>query len=249
MNAPWMVVSLHDVAPCTAEDSTAWMRLLEARGVRASVLVVPGPWRGATPLADAPDFAGWLRDLEGDGHEIVQHGWEHVEPSAVATRGPVAAATGRLIARGCAEFWHLDHAEASRRLAAGRRVLADAGLHVNGFIAPGWLLSPAATSAVRDAGFRYTTTHRAVVDLATNRDIPCAALSQRPGSRLAGAAAALTTRLTAWSIRTGRPLRIAAHPADRRDRRAVRSVLDACDAALAAGYRSTTYADVQRSRR
>ena len=234
----WMVVSVHDVAPGSEAASRRWLDLLDARGITASLLVVPGPWRGHQ-LSDAPAFGAWLREAEAAGHEIVQHGWEHCEvPNA---GGVLARGVGRLAARGCAEFWTIDREEAMRRLDAGRAALSSAGLRADGFVAPGWLLGREALLAVRAAGFRYTTTHRAVIDLLTGLRLPAPALSQRPGSPITAVAAELTTQWARRTIRHWRPMRIAAHPADLDDRRARRSVLDACAAARDAGYRTSTY--------
>ena len=50
-----IVVSLHDVAPSTAELSRRWLELLETLGVRASLLVIPGRWNGQE-LSQSPAF-------------------------------------------------------------------------------------------------------------------------------------------------------------------------------------------------
>lgn len=242
----WLVVSLHDVASATAEPSRRWMELFEARGLNVSVLVVPGPWQGLGPVDLDWSLCAWLRSLQASGHDIAQHGWSHIEPET-STRGVAARSAGRLVARGCAEFWHLDRAEASRRLELGRAVLGAVGVGVEGFVAPGWLMSPEARSAVNAAGFRYTTTHATVSDLMAGRDWPCPVLSQRPGSSLAGPGARATTHIAEWTVRRRRPLRIAAHPRDLDDQRATEAVLSSCDVAMDAGYQSITYAALAKS--
>ena len=246
MSRRWLVVSLHDVAACTADVAAAWMSRLEARGVSVSMLVVPGPWRATSSqrtLADSPDVVRWLRGLVGRGHEVVQHGWDHTAAPTWAAdrRGPRVRAIGRIVARGCGEFWTLSEQEATRRLLAGREVMQAVGLPTDGFVAPAWLMSPGAKAAVKATAFRYTTTHRHVVDVASGRTIPCLALSQRPQNRLAGLASALSLAGVRRAIRFGAPLRIAVHPDDLTDRRALPSVLGAIDVAIAAGYRSLTY--------
>ena len=80
--------------------------------------------------------------------------------------GPVfRRAAGRVLARGCEEFWSLTFAEASARLVRGRSALEYAGFGVEGFTPPGWLASLDAMEAMAASGFRYTTTHTAVIDL------------------------------------------------------------------------------------
>ena len=93
----WLVVSLHDVATATAEPSRRWMDLFEARGLQASVLVVPGPWQGHGPVDGDRSLCSWLRTLQASRHDIAQHGWSHVEP-AVSNRGIAARLAGRLVA-------------------------------------------------------------------------------------------------------------------------------------------------------
>jgi len=237
----WLVVSLHDVASATAEPSRRWMDLFDARGLNVSVLVVPGPWQGLGPVDLDRPMCAWLRGLQASGHDIAQHGWSHVEPDT-STRGVAARSAGRLVARGCAEFWHIDRAEAARRLELGRAVLGAAGLTIDGFVAPGWLMSPEARAAVNAAGFRYTTTHATVSDLESGRDWSCPVLSQRPGSTLTGPGARATTHIAEWTVRRRRPLRIAAHPRDLDDRRTTEAVLTSCEVAMDAGYHSVTYA-------
>lgn len=247
MNRRWFVVSLHDVAAGTADVAAEWMARLEARGVAVSLLVVPGPWRPTSPgrtLADSGDVVAWLRGLVARGHEVVQHGWDHTAAPTWAAdrRGPRVRAIGRLVARGCGEFWTLGEDEATRRLLAGREVLEAVGLPAAGFVAPAWLMSPGSKAAVAATGFRYTTTHRHVIDVGTGTTVPCLALSQRPQNRLAGLAASLSLAGVRSAVRFDAPLRIAVHPDDLGDRRALPSVLAAIDVAAAAGYRSLTYA-------
>lgn len=239
----WLVVSLHDVAPCTGDISRAWMRHLEARRIVSSLLVVPGPWRRPAGLSDDPELVAWLHEMAGAGHEIVQHGWDHhgVPHWASTRRGPRVRAVQRLVARGCGEFWTIDAGEARRRLLLGRDMLDAVGLTAQGFVAPAWLLSPEARAAVAEVGFRYTTTHRHVIDYTDGRTIGCLALSQRAQHRLAGLAATVSLAGVRRAVSRSAPLRIAVHPDDLADRRALSSVLAACDLAVEAGYRTLTY--------
>src|SRR5215813_11067313 len=75
-----VVVSLHDVAPCTQQITNTIISELSAHGVRVcSVLVVPDFHHGGT-FAKHREFVAWLRGLEVDGHEIVIHGYFHERP-------------------------------------------------------------------------------------------------------------------------------------------------------------------------
>ena len=53
---PRIVVSIHDVAPASAEQTARWCADMDGLGIGVSLLVIPGLWRGMQ-LADAPDLA------------------------------------------------------------------------------------------------------------------------------------------------------------------------------------------------
>ncbi len=235
-----LVVSLHDVAPATAEASRRWLRLVERHGMRATLLVVPGPWRGASLAAD-PEFAGWLRSAHERGHEISLHGWEH---RARDWSRSVRGAYGRVLSRGCAEFWQLDEPAARRRIVDGLDVLRAHGLGARGFTPPAWLASDAARRAARDLGLAYTTTQWSVIDLRDGERIRAFAVSQRPGSAVTPLAARIARTLTGRRLRRGGLLRLALHPDDLAHARLRTDVEDVLRSAAARGYTSTTYLDL-----
>ena len=238
---PWLVVSVHDVAPASFGPSLGWVGELDRMGVPATLLVIPGPWRGQT-LAAGTAFVAWLRAARAAGHEIAQHGWSH---EAVAGPGHhLRRATGRLLARGCEEFWSLTDDQASARLVRGRTALECAGFAVEGFTPPGWLASPAATESMAAAGFRYTTTHTAVIDLVAQRRHHALVFCHRPGGPLEGAGARLMNAAARHLPRRDRSVRIALHPDEFVQPHLRRASLQAISAALAAGARPATYLDV-----
>lgn len=235
---PLVVVSIHDVAPSTYEQSARWLDQVEELGMVATLLVVPGPWRG-TSLATDPTICGWLDGAARRGHEIALHGWEHL------ATGPMTIAPrhwyGRVLGRGCAEFWELGEAAASRRLRAGLDHLHRLGFAPRGFTPPAWLASPGALRAIRAAGFAYTTTQWTILDLERGRRFRSFALSQRPGSALARPAATATRALAARRVRARRLLRVALHPADLEHETAADAAMHILRSARARGYTSTTY--------
>jgi hypothetical protein len=232
-----LVVSVHDVAPGSARQSRAWLDELDRRGIPASLLVVAGPWRGASLAADA-SFASYLRERVHAGDEIVQHGWRHC---AGADRAGWRSVTERALARGAGEFAAVSQQAAALRLRAGRAVLNDAGLATDAFTAPGWLHSPGALKALREKGFRYTTTHAGVLELGTGHRITGPALSHRPGVAGEAIAARLLLNAARTITRMGGLVRIALHPDDL-SRPGLPSVtLTAIDDCLQAGAVATTY--------
>ena len=227
------VISIHDVAPATFARSREWLERVEAHGLRATLLVVPGPW-GSDGLEHHDDVVAWLHDVAARGHELSLHGWEHravVDPvwAPTSRRGQLRSAYGRLLARGCAEFHDLGRDEAARRLRLGVAVMARCGIEPVGFTPPGWLSSPPARSVMADMGFAYTTSQWTVFDLRTDRRVRIPAVSQRPGSALAGIGATLNRVFVRHRARRSASVRLALHPNDLHHR----SLVDATEQMLA----------------
>ena len=237
---PWMVVSIHDVAPATRSACEEQLADLEDLGVRASLLVVPGPWRWPV-MADDPGFGEWLRECARRGHEISQHGWDH---RAVSNSGIARRVTGAAVARGCAEFWGLDRSEAARRLMCGRAVMQAEGFDPVGFTAPGWLASPGTRSALVSLGYRYTTTHTAVIDLRSGASHRALAFCHRAGGRAERPGALVLAAGVRVLVSLGAPVRVAMHPSDLDRPRLNDESLDAIEEAVAGGARSLTYLEV-----
>jgi uncharacterized protein len=239
----WLVVSIHDVAPATAPACRAWVSDLDRLGVPASLLVIPGPWRGPSILHDA-ETAVWLHRRLAAGDEVVQHGWLH---EGVPGGARWRQAVGKVVARGCAEFVALDEEEAVRRLHRGREILDRVGFAVDGFTPPGWLASPGSLRAVRRSGFRYTTSHVGIHALPAGPVIRATALSHRPGGRGERVGADLLTRLSRRAAAGGRGVRIAVHPADRARPGLVDATLKAIADVMALGATPRTYGAVVAS--
>ena len=235
-----LVVSLHDVAPSTAEISRRWLDLLETRSIRASLLVVPGFWQGSE-MRSANSFSSWLRRAETNGHEIVLHGWEHrrgTHPRGVRER------VGALVGRGCEEFWSVTYDEALARITNGLNVMRGEGFEPRGFVAPAWLMSHDTIRALRTSAMRYTVTHSRIIDLESRESLKILVTSQRPESALSGISALGSRGLASSLFGLSRPLRVAIHPKDILEPRLRRANLVLCDAALGHGYTTMTYGDL-----
>lgn len=243
---PRLVVSAHDVSPATAEETARWCADADALGVPVSLLVIPGPWRGASLLGD-PDYAEVLRSRVARGDALVLHGWRH---QASLGAPSLRRAAGRILARGAAEFAALDEDEAAVRLDLAQSVLAELGLTATGFTPPGWLASPGTEWALRRAGFRYTTSHTGVRDLENGRVYRGFALSHRPtGGAGQWLGSVLIRALSRRLARNGGLVRVALHPEDLH-RRGLREItVRAIEAALSAGARPITYDTLVRGPR
>jgi len=159
-----VVVSLHDVAPCTQQITSTIISELSAHGVRVcSILVVPD-YHHEGLFAKRREFVTWLRELEADGHEIVIHGYFH-ERSPHAKETLRDKFVTRFYTQNEGEFYDLSYEEALRRITTARDEFRALGLKPRGFIAPAWLLGTEAEQAVRDAELEYTTRLRTVSDL------------------------------------------------------------------------------------
>ena len=242
-----LIVSVHDVAPATSELSRRWLDNLETMGVKASLLVVPGFWK-SRHLHDNQNFIDWLHAAELNGHEIVQHGLHHermqkaVNPQAINTSGG-RRISGKILARGCEEFWELSYEESAERLKEGKRLLDEIGCAVEGFVAPGWLLSEDAKRSVRDLGYRYTTTHTKIIDFYKNMTHRVLALSLRPTKYASSPSALTMSNIAKWNISRDKHIRIALHPEDLLNEKLRKTGLSTCLQTLNSGYVSQTYAE------
>src|SRR5215472_2047051 len=170
-----VVVSLHDVAPCTRQITGTIISELGAHGVRVcSILVVPD-YHHEGPFAKHREFVTWLRTLEADGHEIVIHGYFHERPPRTKETLRDKFVT-RFYTRNEGEFYDLNYEEALRRITTARDEFRALGLKPRGFIAPAWLLGDEAERAVCDAQMEYTTRLRSVCDLRSGNVFPARTL-------------------------------------------------------------------------
>src|SRR5262245_3952740 len=208
-----VVVSLHDVAPCSQQITSTMISELSAHGVRVcSILVVPD-YHHEGPFAKRGEFVTWLRALEADGHEVVIHGYFH-------ERSPQTKETlrdkfmTRFYTQNEGEFYDLGYEEALRRITKARDEFRALGLRPRGFIAPAWLLGNEAEQAVRDAELEYTTRLRTVCDFRSGSTCPARALVYSTPNNWR------RTRSRSWNaalfhlMKTKPLLRISIHPPD-----------------------------------
>lgn len=211
-----LVVSVHDVSPRTWPVVETMLADLRAWGVtRTSLLVIPDHHRRGHFLEDVTFCRALERLAVGERHELVVHGYFHQRPPRPA-ESVLTRWTTRVYTAGEGEFYDLDEPAAAERLARARADFArlDAPAPV-GFIAPAWLLGPAATRAVRAAGFRYTTRLGTVEDLVANRVTRSQSLVWSPRNAWRRAASLAWNALLARRLRGHRLLRVGVHPPDR----------------------------------
>ena len=210
-----LVVSIHDVSPHTWPAVKAMLADLCAWGVaRTSLLVIPDHHRRGH-FRDDPAFCRTLERLAVEGHELVIHGYYHQRRPRPAEGMFTRWITGTYTA-GEGEFYDLEEPAAAERLALARADFAtlDAPTPV-GFIAPAWLLGPAAERAVRAAGFRYTTRLGTVTDYGTGRVTRSQSLVWSPRNAWRRVVSLGWNATLARRLRGRGLLRVGIHPPDR----------------------------------
>ena len=170
-----IVVSLHDVAPCTQQIASAIVSELGHHGVGVCSLLVVPDYHHEGLFAKHTQFVSWLRGLEADGHEIVIHGYFHERPPQTKETLRDKFVT-RIYTQSEGEFYDLPYEEALRRITIARDEFRAHGLKPRGFVAPAWLLGDEAERAVCDAQLEYTTRLRNVYDLRSGNVFPARTL-------------------------------------------------------------------------
>lgn len=238
-----LLASIHDVGPRFERevDQLAGQLTRILGGPKFAMLVVPDHW-GEAPLAGNPTFQRRLRDWSDAGVEMFVHGWFHKD---LAEHSGAAAFKARHMTAGEGEFLGLARAEASRRMADGRKLIEDAiGRPAAGFIAPAWLYGEGALAALADNGFALAEDHMKVWQPGTG-----AVLAKGPVITWASRSVPrqLSSRFFAGLARTflhpQKVMRIAVHPGDTGVPALIASI-EATYAAFAARRPAARYADL-----
>jgi predicted deacetylase len=202
------VVTIHDVEPATWERCARLRDWLLDHDVRcATLLVIPAsdlhPFDRRSPAMRA-----WLEERIDAGDEVAQHGLHHRRSR---TRGSLAGriAAGRTDRR---EFVGLDPGETVRAVDAGARILRDAGIAADGFVAPGFAYTPVLRESLR-ARFGWWATADGVQGTAAAEPVRAPALALGAAGSLARVASPAGLR-TAALVARGAPVRLELHPAD-----------------------------------
>jgi predicted deacetylase len=208
-------VSIHDVSPAWSAEVEAALSMCDAVGIRPALLVVPN-FHGRAPLLDDTRFCERLRGLQARGHEIYLHGFFHRSRPRFDGR-----AEGRLrwlfaqrvVSGGEAEMSDVSPEEGRTRLDDGERVLREAGLRVDGFVAPAWSMPAWLLRLLAERRYRFTEDHLRVYDPAGGRARASVVLnwaSRSPGRMLSTVAWCRAAK----HARSLAPARIAIHPGD-----------------------------------
>lgn len=170
MKKKYIVLSVHDVTPEFKSELSEIVTELSRRGFdKKCMCVVPNYGLRNDILGDGR-FIDWLHSLNGNGDEVVLHGFSHFSDKR-RYKSFLEFCKGELFALGEAEFQNLSYEEAMGRIKQGRDTLRKVGLDATGFIAPCWITNSEAERAIKDAGFGYMVSAGRVRDLIEGVDI------------------------------------------------------------------------------
>ena len=208
----YLIISFHDVAPHCQQDCQRFLERLKDIDIKnISMLAVPY-WHNQESIEQHPSFLTWLKELHQQGYEITLHGHSH---KAEAIQGGLwSQIIGRFYTNQEGEFYQIGYKQASDYIGRDRQLFEEAGIPIQGFIAPAWLLSDEACQAIRDKGFLYTTVlqHIEIFPLSERIYAPTLVFSSRSIWRRV--VSILWNNIwSAWNRNTP-VLRIAIHPID-----------------------------------
>lgn len=155
MNAPALLLVLHDVAPQTWGDYQPFVEAVDALGaVPMTWLVVPD-FHKRNALDDHPAFCRVLSKRVERGDELALHGYFHCD------EGPMPGTPHDWFMRRVytheGEFYSLSRDEALVRLHAGIDMFRRRDWPLEGFVAPAWLMSNGTREALRELPLSYTS--------------------------------------------------------------------------------------------
>jgi uncharacterized protein len=212
-------VSIHDVSPAFTQEIEDALAMCHAVDTKPALLVVPN-FHGTWPLARYPKFCERLRVLQDQGHEIFLHGFFH-KAGAVREESSDDGRPSRLrrmfaqkvVSAGEAEFADIGWKEGDTRLDEGEAMLRDAGLRIDGFVAPAWSMASWVLTMLRERGYRYTEDHFRIYDpkRGTSRRSLVLNFASRTPTRLWSSVAFCRVARPARRVL---PARIALHPGD-----------------------------------
>ncbi|NBD22125.1 DUF2334 domain-containing protein [Aquabacterium fontiphilum] len=210
MTAPaLMSIVIHDVAPVNWAACQRVMRAVREIGnVPMTLLAVPRfHLRPSTP-----EFEHAVSTELEHGCEVALHGYTHLD--AGHPRHWRDWIRRRIYTRGEGEFSDLGQWEASMAIDAGIRWFQRCRWPLHGFVAPAWLLSPGAWSALSKKPLRYTCTRRALYTLDRQGRYPADSLVYSTESSLRRSLSLTRHAYLSHRIRQQSLVRLELHPHD-----------------------------------
>lgn len=222
-----LLVSLHDVTPRHADAVRRIVPWLARLGIPPAQLLVVPDFHGEWPISAYPDFCREVRGWSEAGHELVLHGYHHLESPSARPRSPGLAERFKrsFMTAGEGEFLSLSPTEAGDLLEKGLAMWSQAelGSWPKGFIPPAWLHRPDLDQVLWRHGFDWTENHAGLRFRDGKRlESPVVTWASRDPVRRIGSRLYCPAAMRAWSKT---PLvRLAIHPHDFDHPQLVRSI-------------------------
>ncbi len=218
MNPKSLIISLHDVTTSNYAKVHRQIEALAALDIHQTSLLVVPHFHGQEKLQEDKILCKWLLELQGEGHEIVLHGWEHRvanrKSQIVNRKSPFTWFYENLYTSREAEFLNLDYQEARTRIGKGLAMFRDLGLNARGFIAPAWLMNPNVERAAKDHGLIYTNTISKLIHLPSGQNYPTRSCVWSTRALWRRALSQSWNAILFQRLASVDPLRISLHPND-----------------------------------
>jgi uncharacterized protein len=237
--AKLLVVSFHDLHVGNYEICQSFLDKIRSSGIDRTCLLTVPRWQGGERACDNSAFRAWIRQARDAGHEIVQHGYTHVDDSRLPLN-PAALFMARIYTDGEGEFYRIDKDLARHKIEAGRRIMTGClGQAPAGFVAPAWLIAHDCIPLLKELGLAYTTTLDRIIPF-DRGPIRAPAISISARSALRRKLSELWIRRMEKIVTGSQILRIAVHPCDL-EYEALSSMLFELIARSGTERRATTY--------
>lgn len=206
-----LCVAIHDVAPAT------WPECLHLLHAIKAVADIPMTWLVVPQYHHSElrsrSCEATLEGLLAKGHELVLHGYTHLDAAPLQTQ-LVGRFLRTVYTQREGEFAAIDAIDARRRIELGLAWFRERGWPVKGFVAPAWLLGKHAWPVVSEFPFLYTTTYSHFHLLQPRRALFSPALVYAARNRVGRAVSPRLAGLVAALSSSAPLVRLAMHPRD-----------------------------------
>jgi predicted deacetylase len=207
---PTVCIVVHDAAPSTRDACARTLAAVRQVAGDAPVTILAVPrYHDEAPSAA---FEAWLGERAARGDELALHGCTHRDDGAA--HGAIDRLRRSHYTRGEGEFWSLSRAEALARIDIGLEWFARNRWPVAGFVAPAWLLGPAARAALLERPFEYTATLRQLIQLPNEAVVTSQSVVYSTSSGLRRRVSLAWNACVDLAERNNALLRIELHPRD-----------------------------------
>lgn len=161
-----LIISIHDYHSDSLARIAKQIEWLDKRGInKVTILAIPN-YHKKGEIHKNLTVVRFLQDLIDLGNEVALHGYYHLRTHSrsLSKLRPVDHFLTRIYTANEAEFYNISKEKALRLITFGLEIFKNCGIHPNGFVAPGWLISEDALNAVWETGFKWTCTLTKIIN-------------------------------------------------------------------------------------